>query len=99
MLHAIAYSDLLVTLLNPCPWHCARFSGRRKRLRAIMRVHRAIKELSQARACLSKPARLSQTISAIESRSANPTLDTLGKIAHALGVEVDALFGKPERGR
>ena len=63
-----------------------------------MRVHRAIKELSQD-ALADEAGMTQQTISAIESRSANPTLETLGKIAHALGVDVDALFGKAERGK
>jgi transcriptional regulator with XRE-family HTH domain len=36
------------------------------------------------------------TISDIEGRDGNPTLETLQRIADALGVEVAALFAKPE---
>lgn len=36
------------------------------------------------------------TISDIEGRDGNPTLETLQRLADALGVEVAALFAKPE---
>jgi transcriptional regulator with XRE-family HTH domain len=36
------------------------------------------------------------TISDIENRDANPTLEVLQRLADALGVEVAALFAKPE---
>jgi len=36
------------------------------------------------------------TISDIEKRDGNPTLETLQQLADALGVEVAALFAKPE---
>ena len=36
------------------------------------------------------------TISDIEKRDGNPTLDILQRLADALGVEVAALFAKPE---
>ena len=38
----------------------------------------------------------SNTISDIEKRDGNPTLDILQRLADALGVEVAALFAKPE---
>ena len=63
-----------------------------------VRVHRAIQEFSQidlANAAGTAPL----TISKIEARKANPTVQTLAKIATALRVEVDALFAKPERGK
>lgn len=63
-----------------------------------VRVYRAIEHLSQDD--LAGVAETNQmTISRIESRKANPTVETLAKIAAALRVEVDALFAKPERGR
>jgi DNA-binding XRE family transcriptional regulator len=63
-----------------------------------VRVHRAIRQLSQVD--LAGAAETNQmTISRIEARKANPTVETLAKIAAALRVEVDALFAKPERGR
>ncbi|MEA2879100.1 MAG: Helix-turn-helix domain [Hyphomicrobiales bacterium] len=63
-----------------------------------VRVHRAIQRLSQGD--LAGVAETNQmTISRIESRKANPTVETLAKIAAALRVEVDALFAKPERGK
>jgi DNA-binding XRE family transcriptional regulator len=63
-----------------------------------VRVHRAIRRLSQGD--LAGAAETNQmTISRIEARKANPTVETLGKIAAALRVEVDALFAKPERGK
>jgi len=37
-----------------------------------------------------------KTISDIENRDGNPTLDILQRLADALGVEVAALFAKPE---
>jgi hypothetical protein len=37
------------------------------------------------------------TVSKIETREGNPTVETLARIAAALRVEVDALFAKPER--
>ena len=45
------------------------------------------------------PGRTQRTVNRIEARKANPTVETLAKIAAALRVEVDALFVKPERGR
>ena len=63
-----------------------------------MRVQRAIHELSQLD--LADAAETTQrTISRIEARKANPTVETLAKIATALRIDVDALFAKPERGR
>ena len=63
-----------------------------------VRVHRAIRQLSQGD--LAGAAETNQmTISRIEARKANPTVETLAKIATALRVEVDALFAKPERGK
>jgi transcriptional regulator with XRE-family HTH domain len=63
-----------------------------------VRVQRAIQELSQiglAHAAGVAPL----TVSKIETREGNPTVETLARIAAALRVEVDALFAKPERGR
>lgn len=63
-----------------------------------VRVHRAIHDLSQS--ALADAAGTTQlTINRIEARKANPTVETLAKIAAALRVEVDALFAKPERGK
>ena len=63
-----------------------------------VRVHRAIQEFSQGG--LADAAGTTQrTVSRIEARKANPTVETLSKIATALRIEVDALFAKPERGR
>lgn len=63
-----------------------------------VRVYRAIEHLSQGD--LAGVAETNQmTISRIESRKANPAVETLAKVAAALRVEVDALFAKPERGR
>ena len=63
-----------------------------------VRVHRAIQRLSQGD--LAGVAETNQmTISRIEARKANPTVETLAKIAAALRIEVDTLFAKPERGR
>jgi transcriptional regulator with XRE-family HTH domain len=63
-----------------------------------MRVQRAIQELSQLDLADSSGT-TQRTISRIEARKANPTVETLAKIATALRVEVDALFAKPERGK
>jgi transcriptional regulator with XRE-family HTH domain len=63
-----------------------------------VRVHRAIQELSQLD--LANAAGIAPlTVSKLESREGNPTVETLAKIAAALHVEVEALFAKPERGR
>ncbi len=60
-----------------------------------VRVHRAIQEFSQGG--LADAAGTTQrTVSRIEARKANPTVETLSKIATALRV---ALFAKPERGK
>ena len=63
-----------------------------------IRVQRAIQELSQLDLA-DASGTTQRTISRIEARKANPTVETLAKIAAALHVEVDALFAKPERGR
>jgi transcriptional regulator with XRE-family HTH domain len=63
-----------------------------------VRVHRAIQEFSQLD--LANAAGIAPlTVSKIESRTGNPRVETLAKIATALRVEVDALFAKVERGR
>lgn len=63
-----------------------------------VRVHRAIQEFSQID--LANAAGIAPlTVSKIESRTGNPRVETLAKIAAALKVDVDALFAKPERGR
>ena len=63
-----------------------------------VRVHRAIQEFSQLDLADASDT-TQRTISRIEARKANPTVQTLAKIAAALRVEVDALFAKVERGR
>jgi transcriptional regulator with XRE-family HTH domain len=63
-----------------------------------VRVHRAIQELSQI-GLADASGTTQRTVNRIEARKANPTVETLAKIAAALRVEVDALFVKPERGR
>jgi transcriptional regulator with XRE-family HTH domain len=63
-----------------------------------IRVQRAIHELSQG-ALADASGTTQRTVSRIEARKANPTVETLAKIATALRVEVDALFAKPERGK
>ena len=63
-----------------------------------VRVHRAIQELSQLDLA-DASGTTQRTISRIEARKANPTVETLAKIATALRVEVDALFAKVERGK
>lgn len=63
-----------------------------------VRVHRAIQELSQI-GLADESGTTQRTINRIEARKANPTVETLSKIAAALKVEVDALFAKSERGR
>jgi DNA adenine methylase len=61
-------------------------------------LQRVIQELSQIG--LAEEAGTTQrTVNRIEARRANPTVETLAKIAVALRVEVDALFAKPERGK
>lgn len=63
-----------------------------------IRVHRAIQDISQGE--LADASETTQrTISRIEARKANPTVETLAKIAAALKVDVDALFAKPEKTR
>jgi transcriptional regulator with XRE-family HTH domain len=63
-----------------------------------VRVNRAIQEFSQLD--LANAAGIAPlTVSKIESRTGNPRVETLAKIATALRVEVDALFAKPERGK
>ncbi|MGB9369602.1 MAG: helix-turn-helix transcriptional regulator [Xanthobacteraceae bacterium] len=63
-----------------------------------VRVHRAIQELSQL-GLADASGTTQRTINRIEARKANPTVETLSKIATALRVEVDALFVKSERGK
>jgi len=63
-----------------------------------VRVHRAIQEFSQLDLADASDT-TQRTISRIEARKANPTVQTLSKIATALRVEVDALFAKVERGK
>jgi len=63
-----------------------------------IRVQRAIQEFSQLDLA-DASGTTQRTISRIEARKANPTVETLSKIAAALGVEVDALFAKVERGK
>jgi len=63
-----------------------------------VRVHRAIQEFSQLDLADASDT-TQRTISRIEARKANPTVETLSKIATALRVEVDALFAKVERGK
>jgi|GEM_PF-7080838 transcriptional regulator with XRE-family HTH domain len=63
-----------------------------------VRVHRAIQELSQI-GLADESGTTQRTVNRIEARKANPTVETLAKIAAALRVEVDALFAKPERGK
>lgn len=63
-----------------------------------VRVHRAIQELSQLDLA-DASGTTQRTVSRIEARKANPTVETLAKIATALHVEMDGLFAKPERGK
>jgi transcriptional regulator with XRE-family HTH domain len=63
-----------------------------------MRVQRAIQELSQLDLA-DASGTTQRTVSRIEARKANPTVETLSKIAAALRVEVDALFTKVEKGK
>ena len=59
---------------------------------------RALRGLSQNR--LADDAGLTQgQVSAIERGRANPTMESVERIARVLSVEVDALFAKPERGK
>jgi transcriptional regulator with XRE-family HTH domain len=60
-----------------------------------MRVWRARRDLSQI-ALAAEASTTKNTISDIEKRAGNPTLDILQRLADALGVEVGALFAKPE---
>ena len=75
-----------------------RLDSARAALAYNVRWRRALRGLSQSR--LADEAGLTQgQVSAIERGKANPTMDSLERIARVLGVEVDALFAKPERGK
>lgn len=58
----------------------------------LLRVKRDMSQIVLAVEAGTTPA----TISAIENREGNPTLEILQRLADALGVEVAALFAKPE---
>lgn len=58
----------------------------------LLRVKRGMSQIVLAVEAGTTPA----TISAIENREGNPTLEILQRLADALGVEVAALFAKPE---
>ena len=58
----------------------------------LLRVKRGLSQIVLAVEAGTTPA----TISAIENREGNPTLEILQRLADALGVEVAALFAKPE---
>ena len=58
----------------------------------LLRVKRGMSQIVLAVEAGTTPA----TISAIENREGNPTLDILQRLADALSVEVAALFAKPE---
>lgn len=75
-----------------------RIYSARESLAHNVRWLRALRGLSQNR--LLGDAGLTQgQVSAIERGRANPTMESVERIARVLGVEVDALFAKPERGR
>jgi transcriptional regulator with XRE-family HTH domain len=58
----------------------------------ISRAKRGMSQIVLAVEAGTTPA----TISAIENSEGNPTLEILQRLADALGVEVAALFAKPE---
>jgi transcriptional regulator with XRE-family HTH domain len=58
----------------------------------LLRVKRGMSQIVLAVEAGTTPA----TISAIENREGNPTLEILQRLADALGGEVAALFAKPE---
>jgi transcriptional regulator with XRE-family HTH domain len=58
----------------------------------LLRVKRGMSQIVLAVEAGTTPA----TISAIENREGNPTLEIMQRLADALGVEVAALFAKPE---
>ncbi len=60
-----------------------------------IKVLRAMRDLSQV-ALAAEADTSPSTISGIENRDGNPTLDILQRLADALGVEVAALFTKPK---
>ena len=60
-----------------------------------MRVLRAKRDVSQIELA-AEASTTPKTISDIENSSGNPTLDIVQRLADALGVEVAALFAKPE---
>ena len=60
-----------------------------------MRVLRAKRDASQIVLAV-EASTTTSTISDIENSAGNPTLDILQRLADALGVEVAALFAKPE---
>jgi transcriptional regulator with XRE-family HTH domain len=71
-----------------------RLSSAREALARNVRLRRVSRGLSQNR--LADEAGLTQgQVSAIERGKANPTMESLGRIAQVLGVEVDVLFMKP----
>jgi transcriptional regulator with XRE-family HTH domain len=73
-----------------------RLRSARETLARNVRLLRVSRGLSQGR--LADEAGLTQgQVSAIERGKANPTMDSLERVAHVLGVEVDELL-KPERG-
>jgi transcriptional regulator with XRE-family HTH domain len=60
-----------------------------------MRVLRSKRDVSQI-ALAVEASTTTSTISDIENSAGNPTLEILQRLADALGVEVGALFAKPE---
>jgi len=75
-----------------------RLDSARAALAYNVRWLRALRHLSQSK--LAAEAGLTQgQVSAIERSKANPTMDSVERIARVLGVEMDALFAKPERGK
>ena len=71
-----------------------RLRSAREALTRNVRLRRVSRGLSQNR--LADEAGLTQgQVSAIERGKANPTMESLGRIAQVLGVEVDVLFMKP----
>jgi transcriptional regulator with XRE-family HTH domain len=71
-----------------------RLRSAREALAHNVRLRRVSRGLSQNR--LADEAGLTQgQVSAIERGKANPTMESLGRIAQVLGVEVDVLFMKP----
>jgi transcriptional regulator with XRE-family HTH domain len=71
-----------------------RLRSAREALARNVRLRRVSRGLSQN--TLADEAGLTQgQVSAIERGKANPTMESLGRIAQVLGVEVDVLFMKP----